>query len=294
MYQDYVEVLAERASGLFGEMSREPVLSCQVCSQSLGHGSMPVAQVIAYQGRDNPAQGHFVLGFDQVDMALELAGALAENLGLDRPEVVNETAIDLLGEYMNTVVGRTISAWDRMGMPVCFGPPSILQQADILPEDGFEHEHYTITIDLASSQVVFHVTFSQTLGQEPARPFIMVVDDSRTLRSAICKRIEEWGYRAIQAEDGQRAVEVYREKRPQVALMDLVMPKMNGLDAMMAIREFDPGAQFVVMTASDRRDELVTATTLGVRDYLIKPVNMVRLKKTLNDLFAQYGCPKGI
>ena len=125
---------------------------------------------------------------------------------------------------------------------------------------------------------------------EPAAPKrILVADDSNILRKVLVKTLSLAGYDVAQAEDGQVAVEVVKSFRPQVAVMDLVMPNMGGLDSIMAIREFDCEVRFLVLTSSDRTDEVVTAKTLGVMDYLLKPVDQDRLLSAVSAAFE--GCP---
>ncbi|MBU1741922.1 MAG: response regulator, partial [Proteobacteria bacterium] len=68
---------------------------------------------------------------------------------------------------------------------------------------------------------------------------------------------------------------------------DLVMPEMGGFDAMMEIRGLDPTAKFIVMTSSSRRDEIMAAKTLGVAEYLVKPVEDERLAATVKKVLAQ-------
>ncbi len=288
MYRPYVDVLGACAKAVYQEMVGPGVISIKIERRELKADSLPVAQVIEYQGRQEPLAGAFVLGFASAETALGLAGSLAAKMGLPAPKQLDEVGLDLLSEYMNTVVGRTISAWDRMGVPVDFGPASTLQHADVASEEGYAIESYTLNLELALSRLTFLVTFSQTVEAEEARERrVLVVEDSRTLLTFIKKTLEGAGYQVAEAHDGEEAVEVFGGFRPRLVLTDLVMPRMGGLDAIMAMREIDPQASFVVLTSSDRRDEVVTAKTLGVRAYLLKPVDTHRLLHTVGVLFAQ-------
>jgi len=286
MYLHYVETLAECLKNVFADMTGVAVMGVKVGAGQLDSGRLPVAQVIAYQGKDHTLRGQFILGFPRPELAIEVAGALAANMGLDKPAKIDSVAIDLLAEFMNTVVGRTISAWDRMGMPVSFGVPSALQRADLGSAQDCDTENYAVSLSMAVSTLVFHVNFSEEAMAAAAGPRIMIAEDSATLRMFLQKALSEAGYEVVTAQDGEEAVELYHQAQPALALMDLVMPKMGGLDAMMAIRDESPEAQFLVLTSSDRRDEVVTAKTLGVVDYLIKPVNKDRLLAAVAEALA--------
>jgi len=290
MHLTYVKILAEVFKRIFGETTGIPVLSASTEKGSLDAGKLPVAQVIEYQGRENPLKGYFILGFSKPEMALMIAAALAERMGLPKPEKINSVAIDLLAEFMNTVVGRTISAWDRKGIQVSFGVPSSLQVAHIQALAGFENQSYEVVLNMAFSKLVFHVNFSEEIMAAVDKGSkILVVEDSMTLRELLRKFLTEAGYEVALAEDGEQAVAMQRQEKPVLTLMDLVMPKMGGLDAIAAISEEDPGAKFIVLTSSDRRDEIVTATTLGVSDYLIKPVDKDRLLSSVNRVLEDLG-----
>lgn len=288
MYRPYVDVLGACARAVYHDMTASDVMSVKIERRQCIEDSLPVAQVIEYQGREDKLGGAFVLGFARIAAALSLAGALAAKMGLPAPTQLDDVALDLLNEFMNTVVGRTISAWDRMGMPVEFGPASPLRQANVAMQEGYAIESYGLNLDMALDRLSFLVTFSQALadGAAPERR-VLVVEDSRTLRLFIEKTLKAAGYQVAGAGDGMQALEVFRKFEPHLVLTDLVMPKMGGLDAVMAMREQDPGVGFVVLTSSDRRDEVVTAKTLGVLAYLLKPVDSEKLLKTVADSFKQ-------
>ncbi len=282
MYDKYVDILSLCLASVFKEMTGATLSAIKIEARAFQASSLPVAQVIEYQGRDEPLSGHFVLGFPTEKAALNLANSLAAKMGYPKLDGIDEAALDLLGEFLNTVVGRTISSWDRMGMPVNFGTPSSLQQAQLKPVEGYDYHAYAIALQTVGGNLVFNITFSQAMQCEEDNRRLLVVEDSRTFRFALVKALVGADYDVAEAGDGKEAVEMYQIFRPRLVIMDLVMPKMGGLDAMMAIRELDHKAKFVVLTSSSRRDEVVTAQTLGVLNYLIKPVDPQRLLEVVN------------
>ena len=87
--------------------------------------------------------------------------------------------------------------------------------------------------------------------------------------------ISSWGFglkHRLYAEDGEEAVSVYQSARPDVALMDVVMPKKDGLEALAEIRQLDPLAKVIMLTALNQQSVAVKAVQLGAKDFLIKPI----------------------
>ena len=103
-------------------------------------------------------------------------------------------------------------------------------------------------------------------------PKVLIVDDSAYLRNHLVKFLTEHGYETIPAEDGEEAVRIYRQVRPDVVLMDITMPKMNGLDALGRIRMFDPSARVIVLTALGQKLTMGRAVRMGAKDFVVKPV----------------------
>jgi two-component system chemotaxis response regulator CheY len=110
---------------------------------------------------------------------------------------------------------------------------------------------------------------------------IMVVDDSAFIRNHLAKFLGSYGHETILAEDGEEAVRTYRAKKPDVVLMDITMPRMNGMDALADIRLRDPRAKVIMLTALDQRLIAARAVQLGAQDFLIKPVLPAQLLAAL-------------
>ena len=116
---------------------------------------------------------------------------------------------------------------------------------------------------------------------------VLVVDDAAFMRHLIKKILTDMGYEvAGEAGDGEEACEKYKEIRPDLVTMDLVMPKMGGLDALKAIREEDPNAKVIVISAIDQREPLMDALKLGAADYVVKPFEQDRVKEAIHRVIA--------
>ena len=112
-------------------------------------------------------------------------------------------------------------------------------------------------------------------------PKVMVVDDSLFMRNHLAKLLTEHGYEVVPAENGEEAVKTYRSARPDVVLMDVTMPQVNGLSALVEIRQFDRQAKVIMLTAMDERLLASHAIQMGAKDFLMKPVSLDKLLMAL-------------
>ena len=104
---------------------------------------------------------------------------------------------------------------------------------------------------------------------------ILTVDDHPLLRAGIAGLISDEPDMVLvaEAENGREAIEQFARHRPDVTLMDLQMPEMDGLDALEAIRGKDPEARIVVLTTSKQEQDIVSSYALGANAYVRKPVD---------------------
>jgi two-component system chemotaxis response regulator CheY len=101
---------------------------------------------------------------------------------------------------------------------------------------------------------------------------VLIADDASFMRQMIRDIIEPEGFEVVgEASDGLEVVEKYKKLRPDVVMMDIVMPKRSGIDAVKAIKAEDAGAR-VVMCSALGQDALVSeALQAGARDFIVKP-----------------------
>jgi two-component system, chemotaxis family, chemotaxis protein CheY len=111
---------------------------------------------------------------------------------------------------------------------------------------------------------------------------IMVVDDAQFMRMRVTKLLTEQGYEVIQAADGEEAVKTYRAARPDVVLMDITMPRKDGLTALAEIRAFDQKAKVIMLTALSQQTMVLEAMKSGAKDFLVKPYDPDRVLKILH------------
>ncbi|MBT8241312.1 MAG: response regulator [Acidimicrobiia bacterium] len=109
----------------------------------------------------------------------------------------------------------------------------------------------------------------------------MVVDDSRLQRHQLGEIARSVGWEVCgEAADGVEAIGLYRDLRPDLVTMDLVMPRMDGIQALTEIMEFHAHARVVMVSAVDQPAELERALSLGALDFIVKPYDAASLRKT--------------
>jgi len=101
---------------------------------------------------------------------------------------------------------------------------------------------------------------------------ILIVDDSRTSRRILKSLFEAEGHKVIgEATDGEVAIDLYKELKPDIVSMDITMPVMNGIDSLAKIKEFDPAAKVIMVTSAGQKTKMTKALKLGAVDFVTKP-----------------------
>jgi two-component system chemotaxis response regulator CheY len=113
---------------------------------------------------------------------------------------------------------------------------------------------------------------------------ILVVDDAEFLRVRISKMLTEEGHDIIEAENGLKAVETYKSAKPDLVLMDITMPEMDGLGALKEIRLFDSKARVIMLTALGQESVVLEAIKSGARDFVVKPFERDRVLSAISKL----------
>jgi response regulator NasT len=116
---------------------------------------------------------------------------------------------------------------------------------------------------------------------------ILIADDEAVVRMDLREMLEESGYEVVgEASDGERAVELGEERKPDLAILDIKMPKMNGLEAGEKLME--KGVATLVLTAYTDREFIDRAKEIGVLAYLVKPFNKESLIAAIEMAMARF------
>jgi two-component system chemotaxis response regulator CheY len=114
---------------------------------------------------------------------------------------------------------------------------------------------------------------------------VMVVDDAMFMRASLKMMLEKNGFEvAAEAENGAIAVQKYKEVKPDFVTMDITMPEMDGLQALKLIKQFDPSAKIVVVSAMGQEPVVKEAILSGAKSFIVKPFKEDFVLKTLNSL----------
>ena len=116
---------------------------------------------------------------------------------------------------------------------------------------------------------------------------ILVADDTRSIRSALSLLLEEDGHTVRLASDGESALEEYRRKRPDMLLLDVMMPKKNGYQVLKQIRKDDPALPIIMLSAKGAPTDVALGLDLGSDDYLPKPFSSEVLLSRINAMFRR-------
>jgi DNA-binding response OmpR family regulator len=116
---------------------------------------------------------------------------------------------------------------------------------------------------------------------------ILVVDDDRELIDGLRTLLEKQGYKVIQANDGHQAKSVIYNQRPDLVILDMMMPRMGGYPVLEHFRGKADVPPIIMITANEGSRHKAYAEYLGVVDYIRKPFAMERLLDAVNKAFAQ-------
>lgn len=101
---------------------------------------------------------------------------------------------------------------------------------------------------------------------------ILIVDDSRTSRKMLRNLLEENGHVVVgEAKDGQEGVDLAKELNPDVITLDITMPVLDGIGALELIKQDNPNAKVIMVTAAGQKDKIVKAVKLGANEFVSKP-----------------------
>lgn len=107
---------------------------------------------------------------------------------------------------------------------------------------------------------------------------ILIVDDSRTSRKILRGILESAGHVIVgEAPDGEQGVAAYNELKPDVVTLDITMPVLDGIGALQKIKENNPNAKTIMITAAGQKSKMVEAVKYGASEFVAKPFDQEQL-----------------
>lgn len=108
---------------------------------------------------------------------------------------------------------------------------------------------------------------------------ILIVDDALIMRLRIREIAEQSGWEVVgEAATGQQAIEMYISLKPSLVTMDIVMPNLDGVEALRAIRSLDAKARICMVSALNQKEKLAECIQLGAIDFIVKPFDRAQLQ----------------
>jgi two-component system chemotaxis response regulator CheY len=124
-----------------------------------------------------------------------------------------------------------------------------------------------------------------TMSETTATKRLLVVDDALIMRAMIKDIARQAGWEiAGEATNGRECLERYRELSPDLVTLDIVMPELDGVEALRQLRHEHPQAAVVMVSAIDQKEKLSECIRLGARDFIVKPFD----RDHLRSLFQRY------
>lgn len=117
---------------------------------------------------------------------------------------------------------------------------------------------------------------------------ILIVDDTQFMRIMLRDIFEKHNFEVVgEAVDGKEAVAMYEELLPDLTTMDITMPNMDGIQALTAIREIDPAAQVVMVSAVGFKSKIMEAVKAGAKNFIVKPFVEEKVIEVVNSVLKQ-------
>jgi DNA-binding NtrC family response regulator len=110
---------------------------------------------------------------------------------------------------------------------------------------------------------------------------ILVVDDELLLRDILYESLSNYGYEVLSASDADKAIEIVEKYQPVVALVDIKLPKTDGIELTKNLKAIKPDIIIIIITGYPSFDTAVDATKFGAAEYIIKPFRLDELHKTI-------------
>ncbi|TLX84752.1 MAG: response regulator [Thaumarchaeota archaeon] len=114
---------------------------------------------------------------------------------------------------------------------------------------------------------------------------VMIADDSDSIRMVLRDILEIGKHELVgEATNGSEAIELFIETKPEILLLDMAMPKKDGLAALREIIKINPKAKIIMITATDNQNTIRDCISAGARAYILKPFNFQDVLKTITEV----------
>ncbi|MEZ0537777.1 response regulator [Caldicellulosiruptoraceae bacterium PP1] len=116
---------------------------------------------------------------------------------------------------------------------------------------------------------------------------ILIVDDAAFMRMMLKDIMQKNGFEVVgEAENGLKAVELYKDLKPDLVMMDITMPEMDGIQAVKEIKKIDPQAKIIMCSAMGQQAMVIESIQAGARDFIVKPFQADRIIEAIKKVLG--------
>lgn len=116
---------------------------------------------------------------------------------------------------------------------------------------------------------------------------ILIADDALFMRVTLKNILAKAGYEVVgEAANGYESIEMYKKIKPDLVTMDITMPEMDGISAVRQIKQHDPNAKIIMVTAMGQKHMVMEAVSAGARDFIVKPFQPEKVVEAVQKLLG--------
>lgn len=238
-----------------------------------------------------------ILLHNYIETALEISNRVRKNLLGDAEEYseMNEEMQGALAEWGNIITGRATQRLELLKMGFTFEPPQFIYDTEnmgAILKGVQEIVSVPVHIDGVGRFFLNLLLYSEedssgkqaiALGEK-----VLIVDDSPIIRASMKKVVSALGYNnVIEAGSGKEAIEKHSAESPAIMFMDIVMPEMNGDEALAAIRDKDKETPIVMLSSVADQTVIEKCNGLGATGYIVKPFSLKDGPEILREYFQK-------
>lgn len=250
--------------------------------------------------------GQETTGGDSICLAITANGdskaftMVASGFSGQAQEEVSDDTFDAVCEFININNGLLASELSRKSVSLDMKPVFAYK------EQFVQGEFYVLPIFLEEQELrlVIAVNNEATMGDTPytyhskfqtiydakagSKGTVMLVDDSKMSRNMLKAILEEEGYSIVgEADNGEDALTVFKQCRPDLVTLDITMPKMDGIEGLKRLMEIDPMAKVIMITAAGQQAKLIEALKAGAKRFITKPFEKEEIILNINEVMNE-------
>jgi len=290
MYNKYIISIVKDLKKTLAQMTSLNIHETIVRNDQRPETHYNLSYSVKFKEKIKNINGTIYFNFSDLECANSVAMSVASKLGAIESLEYRD---DYLCEFMNTAIGKALTTLEKSGFNANFETPQISKNCS-LNMNNLGGESAVIVMALDISHLIFKIVFVDSLYDGLLGKKILVVDDSLMIRQLLEKKLTSVGFDVEKAFDGVDAIEKVKSFEPDLILMDQVMPKLYGLDAILEIQKFLPNAKFIMLSSISRQEELQKADAQHVLSYLVKPINYTVLLKTITEALLTNKCTPNV